>query len=186
MLSDEARRILRIAMADDAKADEISDLIDLLDGLHPASSADEAIIRFDGNTGKQQATGVLIDDNDNMSAVQNLAADGQMYSDQHDISGVGTDEDLDWNNGNKQNLDLADYSGNLTLSDPLNPRGGAEYRLYIKQGPTARTITWPAKFKFPGGTAPTLSIGDNDVDLIYLDYDDEDDVYYARFDQDFS
>ena len=48
---------------------------------------------------------------------------------------------------------------------------GGSYAIKIIQGITPRTITWPAAVKWPGGTAMTLSTGDNEIDLLTLIYD---------------
>ena len=44
---------------------------------------------------------------------------------------------------------------------------------------TARTITWPASVKWPGGVAPTLSSTANAIDMISLAYDES--VFYGSF-----
>ncbi len=57
--------------------------------------------------------------------------------------------------------------GNRTLSNPTNQRAGASYTLRIVQDATgSRTLAYGTAYKFPGGTAPTLSTGANDVDLL--------------------
>ncbi len=41
------------------------------------------------------------------------------------------------------------------------------YKLFVVQGPGgSHVITWSSQFKWPGGTAPTLSTSAADVDLI--------------------
>jgi hypothetical protein len=57
--------------------------------------------------------------------------------------------------------------GNRTLNTPTNIDNGRVYSLLVIQdGTGSRTITWPSEVKWPGGTAPTLSTGANDVDLV--------------------
>lgn len=83
----------------------------------------------------------------------------------------GTAQTVDWNDGNGQILDLGSASGSpvvLTLSNPL---AGASYVIKIIQGATARTLTWPAAVLWQGGTAITLSTGDDDEDVVSCWYD---------------
>lgn len=56
---------------------------------------------------------------------------------------------------------------NRTMAAPTNQIDGATYVLIVKQdGTGTRTLAYNAVFKFPGGTAPTLSTGANDVDIL--------------------
>jgi hypothetical protein len=58
-------------------------------------------------------------------------------------------------------------AGNRTLAAPTNQVDGATYILIVKQDATgSRTLTFNSTYKFPGGTAPTLSTGANDVDIV--------------------
>jgi hypothetical protein len=86
------------------------------------------------------------------------------------LAPAGTTETIDFDNGNVQVLDLDLATGTVvvTLSNPV---AGGSYAIKIIQGITPRTITWPAAVKWPGGTAMTLSTGDNEIDLLTLIYD---------------
>jgi hypothetical protein len=56
---------------------------------------------------------------------------------------------------------------NRTLGAPTNLVDGATYILIVKQdGTGGRTLAYNAVFKFPGASAPTLSTGINDVDIL--------------------
>jgi len=56
---------------------------------------------------------------------------------------------------------------NRTLDNPTNLIAGQEYTIIIKQDATgSRTLAYGSAYKFPGGTAPTLSTGANAVDKI--------------------
>lgn len=58
-------------------------------------------------------------------------------------------------------------AGNRTLDNPTNVAAGGLYRLRITQDATGtRTLAYGTNFKFPGGTAPTLSTGVDAVDLL--------------------
>ena len=57
--------------------------------------------------------------------------------------------------------------GNRTMAAPTNQRDGNTYILrVIQDGTGSRTITWNSVFKWPGGTAPTLSTGAGAIDII--------------------
>lgn len=58
-------------------------------------------------------------------------------------------------------------AGNRTLGAPTNLVDGATYVLTVKQDATgSRTLAYNVVFKFPGGTAPTLSTTANAVDIL--------------------
>ena len=58
-------------------------------------------------------------------------------------------------------------AGNRTLDNPTNLVDGATYIIIIKQdGTGTRTLAYGSAYKFPGGNAPVLSTGINDVDII--------------------
>ena len=58
-------------------------------------------------------------------------------------------------------------SGNRTLDNPTNMKDGATYVLTVKQDATgSRALAYGTAYKWPGGTAPTLSTGANDVDIM--------------------
>lgn len=57
-------------------------------------------------------------------------------------------------------------AGNRTIAAPTNLKKGT-YILHVKQDATgSRTVTWNAVFKWPGGTAPTLSTAASAHDII--------------------
>ena len=57
--------------------------------------------------------------------------------------------------------------GNRTLDNPTNLVAGRTYVWVVTQdGTGSRTLAYGSNFDFPGGTAPTLSTGADDVDLI--------------------
>lgn len=62
--------------------------------------------------------------------------------------------------------------GNRTLGLPTNLVAGTQYTWIVTQDGTGnRTLAYNSVFDFPGGTAPTLSTGANDVDLLQGVYD---------------
>lgn len=82
----------------------------------------------------------------------------------------GTTQTVNWDNGVIQKLSLGSASGNVTLT-LSNPIEGATYRLFVTQGATARTLTWPASVKWINGQAPILSTTNGDIDIVDLYWD---------------
>lgn len=75
--------------------------------------------------------------------------------------------------------------GDRTMAAPTNLKSGGTYSLIVKQdGTPPRLLTWNAVFKWPGGTAPTLSTGANDIDVLTFIYDGTN--LYGVFQGDFS
>ena len=75
--------------------------------------------------------------------------------------------------------------GNRTLAAPSNLVDGATYLLrVIQDGTGSRTLVYNAVFKWPGGTAPTLSTGAADVDILTFVSDGTN--MYGTFALDFS
>ena len=69
----------------------------------------------------------------------------------------------------------------LTLS---NPREGVVYTIKAIQGSIARDLIWPGPVKWPGGSPPVISTGDDDTDIVQLLYDGTN--YLGLFTQQFS
>jgi hypothetical protein len=75
--------------------------------------------------------------------------------------------------------------GNRTLDNPTNLAGGMVLNFRIKQdGTGSRTMAYGSKYRFSGGTAPTLTTAADAVDLISCLYDEEDDVLSCSIVQD--
>ncbi|WP_428491671.1 hypothetical protein [Rhodopila sp.] len=71
-----------------------------------------------------------------------------------------------WNLNTAQTAKVT-LGGNRTMATPTNMIDGGNYMLrVIQDGTGSRTITWNAVFKWPSGTAPTLSTGAGKVDLL--------------------
>ena len=54
---------------------------------------------------------------------------------------------------------------NGTIADPSNKADGATYILIVTQSTGTNTLAWNANFKWPGGTAPTLTGGSGKTDI---------------------
>lgn len=100
------------------------------------------------------------------------------------LTPTGTTQTVDFDLGKFQTIDLESASGNVTLT-LSNPLPGQVYRiLVIQDSAVPLNLIWPATVKWPGGTAPTISVGANAEDFITLVYNGT--SYYGTFEQAFA
>lgn len=72
---------------------------------------------------------------------------------------------------------VAIAAGPKTVGNPTNLRDGMALNFKLKQDATgSRTLAYASKYKFPGGTAPTLTTTASRTDLLCCLYDSTDDV----------
>jgi hypothetical protein len=92
------------------------------------------------------------------------AADGEGHT-VNTVAASGTTETLDLASGNLHDVTLTD---NCTFTFAGATAGvGCYLTLILRQdGTGSRTVTWPAEVEWPGGVAPTLSDGANEVDVL--------------------
>lgn len=94
---------------------------------------------------------------------------------------AGTTQDIDFDNGNTQKLDLSASTGNMTVT-LTNAQAGAVYHLWIVQhGTTIRDISWPANVKWPQAQkyGDQVSQAPGDTDRVTLYYDGTN--FYGEF-----
>ena len=86
------------------------------------------------------------------------------------------------------NVFTVTMSGNVTTAPTFsNLKNGQTINWFITQDATGtRTMTWPASFKWPGGSAGVLSTGANDVDLLVATYMSSTGFWYSTLLKDFS
>ena len=115
------------------------------------------------------------------TALQNIVEDttpqlgGELDAQAHTIgftqqaaTGDGTTT-IDWKLGNKFYFIFGAQNDTFTFTAPTKP---CNLILVLKQdGVGSRLATWPATVKWPSGTAPTLSTGANDIDIVSFYYD---------------
>lgn len=106
--------------------------------------------------------------NSNVSA--NTTAIGtkyqELFGDSGNKSGASS---IDFSGGNMQEITL---TGNVTSLSLSTLNSGGAYIIVLKQDATGgRTVTWPAGFKWPDGTAPTLSTAPNAIDIVSFLFD---------------
>ena len=81
-----------------------------------------------------------------------------------DAASIATDASL-------SNTFTVTLGGNRTLGNPTNLTNGAIYNWRVKQdGTGSRTLAYGSKFKWPGGTAPTLTTTASATDFISGQY----------------
>jgi len=60
-------------------------------------------------------------------------------------------------------------TGNTTIENPTYVNPGATLMFIIKQdGTGGHTVSWGSRYKFPGGTTPTITSAANSVDIVTL------------------
>jgi len=79
---------------------------------------------------------------------------------------AGTTQTITWTDGILQRLDLGSATGTVTITW-AGAAAGRQLALEITQAATARAITWPATVDWDYGSAPTLSTGEDEVDIVH-------------------
>lgn len=73
---------------------------------------------------------------------------------------------ISWNLDTAQTAKVT-LAGNRTLANPTNMDPGATYILRVIQDASgSRTLAFGSAYKWPSGTAPTMSTGANDIDIL--------------------
>lgn len=74
--------------------------------------------------------------------------------------------DVDWDTFFTGKVTLA---GNRALGNPTNGQPGTKRKILVVQdGTGSRTLSYGGNYKFPGGTAPTLSTGASKTDVLEI------------------
>jgi len=83
------------------------------------------------------------------------------------------------------NVRTTTFTANVTVAPAFsNLKDGQTLQWFITQdGTGSRTMTWPASFKWPGGTPGVLSTGANAVDLLTATYRAATGFWYCRLDK---
>lgn len=99
-------------------------------------------------------------------AVLNTA---QQYSRAHNFAATAltiTSGTVPWNLAENQVATLS-VTTNSTMNTPTNPQAGCTYVLIVTQGTGgSNTLSFSTAYKFPGGSAPVLSTGSAQVDVL--------------------
>lgn len=93
-------------------------------------------------------------------------ATAQEYTRTHnfDATTLTSGTSIAWDLSQNQVARLA-LATNGTMADPSNKVDGATYILSVTQSTGTNTLAWNANFKWPGGTAPTLTAGSGRTDI---------------------
>lgn len=99
-------------------------------------------------------------------AVLNTA---QQYSRAHNFAATAltiTGGTVPWDLSQNQVATLT-VNTTTTMNTPTNPQAGATYVMIVTQGTAGNnTLSFSTAYKFPGGTAPVLSTGSAQVDVL--------------------
>jgi hypothetical protein len=99
-------------------------------------------------------------------AVLNTA---QQYSRAHNFAATAltiTGGTIPWNLAENQVATL-DVTTNSTMNTPTNPQAGCTYVMIVTQGTGgSNTLSFSTAYKFAGGSAPVLSTGSAQVDVV--------------------
>ena len=124
------------------------------DVVGPASSTDNALVRFDATSGKlvQNSVGLLSDTGD-LTGLKSISV-GTGYSPNIALSDAAT---IAWDTTAGQVATFTFVSSNRTVGAPSSLVSGAFYALAVIQNAGSNTLTWNSVFKWANGAAPTLS-----------------------------
>lgn len=144
------------------------DHLALGDVTGPGSSTDNALVRFDGATGKiiQSQSAWTLDDSDVLSAGDNIL-DQPVIRDYGETlnalgdTGGGTD-DIDLESGNVVTATVSTATQTFTFSNPPASGTAGSFTLILTNG-GSQTVNWPASVDWAGGTAPSLTASGVDV-----------------------
>jgi len=113
-----------------------------------------------------------------------IATNAQIYSTiAPSLYPLATTQEVDFNTGNMQQLDLVSATGDVTITF-VSGAAGASYVIKVIQRATPRNLIWPASVKWTGGVTPVISTATNAVDIVSLIYDGTD--YFASIVQNLS
>jgi hypothetical protein len=169
----------------------------------PSSSADAKKVLFVGVMGELQGDTDFTWDNTNkrlgvgtavptekLEVIGNVKVDGQITAAQGSMTVNATTNTttFDCDTGNGQSLDLANATGDITLTFNEAKQGGTYFLKVIQKATSPVNIgTYTiagGTVKWPGGTPPTISTGANEIDTIVFYYDGTD--IYGNFAQNYS
>jgi len=96
-----------------------------------------------------------------------LVGETSVYTPTVAITISGSNFDTDASLSNVFSLTLPAGAGPYTLTNPTNTNTGATYMWIVTQNAAGNgVLNYGTDFKFPGGTAPTITAGANAVDVI--------------------
>lgn len=172
-------------------ANSVVDRIKITDNGHVVPIVDDTYDLGDTNLGFRNgyfSEGIVLDSNTPTSTTDKLyQTSGELYFNGSTVTGAELDVQQQWTASQyadsstltdaatiswDMSTTLNDVSvtlgGNRTLGAPTNVKVGQKGVLRVVQdGTGGRTLTFNSVFKFPGGTAPTLTTASGSVDRVY-------------------
>lgn len=128
----------------------------------PSSVTSNILLDASGNVNLAQTSGNVNIATSGVSA--KLYVQGNSASNTYALTD-GTTITPDFSQGNNFSVTLG---GNRTLANPTNMTVGQSGVIYVTQdGTGSRTLSYGAYWKFPGGTAPTLTTTASAVDALF-------------------
>lgn len=135
-------------------------------------ATDNAVITADGTGGSTvQATGVIINDSDQVDEVETLT-----YVSEHDNGNSGASATINWNNGQQQEITL---TANCTLSFTAPPGPGMFLLRVVQDGGGLNSLTWPGDVLWPNGVSQSPAAPGN-AESTYVFYYNGTDYYASR------
>ena len=116
------------------------------------------------NISKANITGGVIDGVSEITDVGTISVEGGAYTKVESASSSSGTLTLDCDTSNVFTVTLTENVSSLVLN---NIGSGQTVNVLLTQdGTGSRTMSWPASFKWPSGSAPSLSTGAGEVDLL--------------------
>ena len=129
----------------------------------PSSTSSNILLDSSGNVNLAQTQGNVNINTTGVSA--KLYVQGNSASNVYALTD-GATITPDFSTGNNFSVTLG---GNRTLANPTNMTVGQSGVIYITQDATGgRTLSYGTYYKFPSGTAPTLTTTANAVDALFF------------------
>ncbi len=108
--------------------------------------------------------------------------DSNMHDDTQTLSNATTG--VSWNMDLGRFADLT-LSTSHTINTPTNLNNGGHYTLLVKQAAAGnRLLNYSSAFQWPGSSAPVISTGTNDLDI--LEFVSDGSLLFGKFEQNFS
>lgn len=132
----------------------------VISGLSSATPEDTDEIMFsDAGTPKRSTVA-------NLRSVNKGSVNEYTKSQNFDATTLTDGATINWDAESNQVCSVT-LAGNRTLANPTNTKDGATYIVIVKQDATgSRTLSYGSNYKWPGGTAPTLTTDANAVDVL--------------------
>jgi hypothetical protein len=137
----------------------------------PASSTDNALVRFDGTGGSTvQNSGWTLSDANALTAGGVFDMNGNRaklkdYSETTVIANTSTTYTIDLESGNVFNLTLTGDCTYTFSNPPASGSAGAFTLIQNQDGTGSRTVTWPASVEWAGGSAPAITSTASSTDV---------------------